>query len=66
MAKSKNPMKDQLDKIDGMVTGMLGVAYANREIATRLYGWDSAEVTEAERMIDICWSGVKSALDKKD
>ena len=58
-------MKSELDKIDPMVTGMLGIAYANKEIATRLYGWDSEEVTEAERMIDICMSGILSALNKK-
>jgi hypothetical protein len=57
-------MKSELDKIDSMVTGMLGIAYANKEIATRLYGWDSEEVTEAERMIEICMSGIHSALDK--
>ena len=64
MKKAKNPMKAELDKIDSMVTGMLGIAYANREIASRLYGWDSEEASEAERMISICWSGVHSALDK--
>ena len=58
-------MKSELDKIDSMVTGMLGIAYANKEIATRLYGWDSEEVTEAERMIEICMSGIHSALDKE-
>ena len=58
-------MKTELDKIDSMVTAMLGIAYANKEIATRLYGWDSEEVSEAERMIHICMSGVHSALDEK-
>ena len=58
-------MKTELDKIDSMVTAMLGIAYANKEIATRLYGWDSEEVSEAERMIHSCMSGVHSALDKK-
>ena len=59
-----NLMKTELDKIDSRVTAMLGIAYANKEIAVRLYGWDSEEVTETERMIDICMSGVRSALDK--
>ena len=59
-----NLMKTELDKIDSRVTAMLGIAYANKEIATRLYGWDSEEVTEAERMIEICMSGIHSALDK--
>ena len=60
-----NLMKTELDKIDSRVTAMLGIAYANKEIATRLYGWDSEEVTETERMIDICTSALHTQLNKE-
>ena len=57
-------INSELAKVSEYVAGILGLAYAQREIAVRLFGWDSPEVAEAERMISLCWSGVRSALDE--